>query len=737
MANTEIDELQISVTADTKEAVKAYKSLVTALNKLKKMSNDNFGFANLSEQVRNFSESTRGAINDVQRLADALEKIKSNSKALANVKAVKNVVAEVSANGGIENIEKGGEIGSPSSNRDLEETNGKLGEIGSTLTEIEGKVKKADKNWSHFVVSIGNIVKYRAVRSAISQIGKAAKEGSDNLYIFLSASNSVSAKQMKANLDTISSSFLHLKNTLGVTVLSSISALEPAITFATAGIIQIVNGVNALIAVLNKEQKYLKATEESIKKWSQAAHSAVQGFDELNVLNGNGESNPFDMFEEADVKDGLKDLTDSATAIGLVYAGYKLLSPVVGKITSLFKKKNKTLEEQTADEKADSKAVETLAEGVVNGILATSAFAAVLGLLHKSADDKPYETLTDTIGELSAELSGVKTDSIEDMSTAVSAFSDKSIEEITEVGTTFEGLIANFKDGRTSIQEEGQKITDAVGKTTNSFRDLCDYVRTNKDEIAAWEKGVKPNIQNVQNATATMVNTSNTKLDSLIGKLKEATQAYETFSSAREEAENPKVNTPTYDFSGLKQLVEPSKYSSANVFAYNKKEESSSPLNSFSLSGMVDYYKNMLEPIVADFYQRKIEQEDKLVRILPETIENAMRGMIKLMPFATGGLGMPVMGFAKGGFVNSAQVFTAREDGVPEMVGRIGNRTAVANNDQITIAIANAVYDAISSANFGGDTNVNVTLEGDAKRLFKVVQNEARIYNKTTGNMAW
>ena len=50
---------------------------------------------------------------------------------------------------------------------------------------------------------------------------------------------------------------------------------------------------------------------------------------------------------------------------------------------------------------------------------------------------------------------------------------------------------------------------------------------------------------------------------------------------------------------------------------------------------------------------------------------------------------------ASGGFVDSGEFFLARESG-PELVGRIGNRTAVANNDQIVAGIAAGVEDANS-----------------------------------------
>lgn len=51
------------------------------------------------------------------------------------------------------------------------------------------------------------------------------------------------------------------------------------------------------------------------------------------------------------------------------------------------------------------------------------------------------------------------------------------------------------------------------------------------------------------------------------------------------------------------------------------------------------------------------------------------------------------------------EMFIARESG-PEMVGRIGNRTAVANNEQITTAIYNAVKSAMSETNRGNGSTV-------------------------------
>lgn len=55
-------------------------------------------------------------------------------------------------------------------------------------------------------------------------------------------------------------------------------------------------------------------------------------------------------------------------------------------------------------------------------------------------------------------------------------------------------------------------------------------------------------------------------------------------------------------------------------------------------------------------------------------------------------------GYEDGGYPKEADFFYANENGIPELVGRIGNRTAVANNDQITKAIADAAYEAMRKA---------------------------------------
>ena len=102
---------------------------------------------------------------------------------------------------------------------------------------------------------------------------------------------------------------------------------------------------------------------------------------------------------------------------------------------------------------------------------------------------------------------------------------------------------------------------------------------------------------------------------------------------------------------------------------------------------------------------------------------------------AIGSKGMrTVEKYAEGGIVPQGQLFIAREAGA-ELVGNVGGHTAVMNNQDIVGAVSQGVAQAVASV-MGNGSNVTVTLEGDAKGIFKVVQKEGRAYSARTGQPA-
>lgn len=82
---------------------------------------------------------------------------------------------------------------------------------------------------------------------------------------------------------------------------------------------------------------------------------------------------------------------------------------------------------------------------------------------------------------------------------------------------------------------------------------------------------------------------------------------------------------------------------------------------------------------------------------------------------------------ANGGFVDSGEIYMARENGLSEFIGRIGNRTAVANNDQIVEAVASGVSRAINTSKLGsGTTYVKAVFGSDEVTDWVVAEKNKR-----------
>lgn len=100
--------------------------------------------------------------------------------------------------------------------------------------------------------------------------------------------------------------------------------------------------------------------------------------------------------------------------------------------------------------------------------------------------------------------------------------------------------------------------------------------------------------------------------------------------------------------------------------------------------------------------------------------------------------------FESGGFPNTGELFMARENGITEMVGSFGGRTAVANNDQIVDGIASGVRTANAEQNallreqnqllrgiLDKDSHIKV------KDVFEAVRSENESYLKRNGHGAF
>lgn len=88
--------------------------------------------------------------------------------------------------------------------------------------------------------------------------------------------------------------------------------------------------------------------------------------------------------------------------------------------------------------------------------------------------------------------------------------------------------------------------------------------------------------------------------------------------------------------------------------------------------------------------------------------------------------------YAMGGFPEEGEMFVAREAG-PELVGTIGNRSAVANNDQIVDSVSQGVYRAVAQAMSESGGNSVVEAKVNDKVLFEVIVGRNRQETMRTG----
>jgi hypothetical protein len=158
------------------------------------------------------------------------------------------------------------------------------------------------------------------------------------------------------------------------------------------------------------------------------------------------------------------------------------------------------------------------------------------------------------------------------------------------------------------------------------------------------------------------------------------------------------------------------------------------------LSNVKDMFKRVGETVVnfvSDLFKT-------VINAVLKSIEDKVNGFIRLLNKAIGIINkipgveistikeIKIPRLAEGGMVDTGQMFIAREAG-PEMVGSIGNRTAVANNDQIVESVSQGVYRAVTQAMSQSGGNQVVEAKVNDKVLFEVVVSRNRQETIRTG----
>ena len=282
----------------------------------------------VSEALVSLANLSGGKV-DADGLATVTEYLKQISMIdFTNLTNAANALREISETTGIVNPGANGSEATAAAEEQVSAWNrvkdAMLGVIKLGGRLIALPFKRMGKDISGVASKVGNLFSslkriafYRLIRSAIRAITTAFKEGINNAYQWskvMGGPVSASGMTLAASLDDMATSLKYLKNGIGSMVAPLIGTLAPAIRVATDAIVEFLNVVNQLMALLTGQSGWMRATrqaeeyEEAVGGAGGAAKEALRylaPFDELNVLpsqkqggGGGGGEDYGGMFEE-------------------------------------------------------------------------------------------------------------------------------------------------------------------------------------------------------------------------------------------------------------------------------------------------------------------------------------------------------------------------------------------------------------------------------------------------------
>lgn len=635
-------------------------------------------------------------------------------------------------------------------------------------------IRNLGSQFVNLAKSIGRIALYRAVRSAIKNISSAAREGIQNLVRYSAAMNSTDAANANRTMSEYASTLQQVKNSIGAAVMPVLTALLPLINTIASAFITAANAINMFFQALQGKGTFTKAKKNSVdyaKSLNTASGAAKElqktllGFDEINRLNdknsgGGGGASGVDysnMFEEAQVSDKVKKIAEwtkktidkikefLTSAIGILTTALGLF--VIGAILAfsganiplglgmmvlggvLFAKEIAAKWGSLSEEVKDSiMKIMLIVGGAVFAIGAILAFsganiplgiglmltgAAILGTAAKLDWNRLKKSLQGTLGIITAAVSTAFL-----ALGAVLTFSDANVPlgiGLMIVGAA--GLAATVVANWDSISqlckqalEKAKRVIVSVGYLALGVL-LCCTVIGLPLGIGLIEEGAK---SLAEKRTPVWDNVS--------------TKAKEVFEDVKKIAKSSGmvalgvllcftgVGIPL----GLGMLIE----GGASLAQSRDPDWNSifTPIKN-AWAAISNWWNTSVQPII-DNWKNKIN--------------NIFSGAKSVSVSGGGGSGRSgsfgkVSLKANGGFVSSGELFAARESG-PEMVGTIGGRTAVANNDQIVEAVSAGVARAVASV-MGNIADRPQKIYLDGKEITSSQNRRNRMYGIATANV--
>lgn len=727
-----IEKLQIEIDSTAKGAYENLDKLKKILGKIKKAS-ENSGLSAVKKDLQHISQIN---FNNMKPLSRVLDSINTKSKrTMTELRKIREEVDKLQA-ASVPQVDTPNApvVDTPSSSssapladttaaegkiKSMVSSSGKLHNILSRLNmkkansdadKLDTKMKKLKSRSLSLGQLFKQVVMFGGAFRLFSMAMTGLSEGLQNIARY--------SDETSGNMDKLSTMSLKLKNSIGASLYPVIVALTPALQTVTNVLVGALDIFNMFISALQGKDTYIKATtyldSYADKTESTAAKikRSLAGFDEINIIGDNSSkaassSTPdySAMFENETITPALKDkltvlsgiVGGASLALGAVLAfsgvkpalGIGLMAVGAATIVGAVALKWNELSDNT-------KTAISLISGIVGG--ASLVLGAILAFSGANIPLGIGLMVAGGIG-LAAAIAPNWNSITESVSNAWTTCKQWLTDKKTEVKEKWEEFTSGIKDKKAKLEgkftQTQQDIKDAWDKVTTRFKEKeaalkGKFTQTKDDIKESWDKVTSK----FKDKSATLKGNAKNANEKVLATLKSSWKTVKDKTStlnAKAKNANEKVlstlksgwGVVTSKTAELKaSAVETGKTKLADI--KDKWENIKSKTSELTVK-LSDKLSSSFKKMIRDVIDYLNGWVDKINEALPGNPVSKLN----YPSWAT---------YKDGGFVPYGQMFIAREAG-PEMVGTIGNQTAVANNSQIVEGIASGVYEANSEQN--------------------------------------
>ena len=583
---------------------------------------------------------------------------------------------------------------------------------------LTGAAGRAADAWSGLGRRMGRMLQYRALRGILSGVTSSLRQGLQSLYQYSQAAGGGFSRA----IDSASASLQSLKGSLAAAVAPAIAGVIPLLNSVASAAAAAAASIANFFSILGLhagagEGYHWEVNAEAVKKYGQAAGGAAKAnkdllasFDQLHVIQsesgggggGGGAGLIFDKVPNKElsgtlqwVADHFQTLLDLAKGIGAAIAAWKIGSKLINAVNSLkgafqrFKGlwNGWNPQEKTPDIQGAGNAAKSTFESMKNAGESIDGMKEALEGLNGAKD--AFSGATDMLGELAKKARGVA---------GAAALALPLLGRL--VSKLFGGEKKQSQSQESGVRQEMEKTTGAA-----------DEMKTALDGLDL--EGVENRLSRLRSLISALGREALSWLRAILGAVERLQKAAEAFSAkiaaqaAVQYAALQGLLSGALDVSsGVMQAV-----TSAAATALGQVETAAngaltalqavlSAIDRVNGTTVTLQYKTIISDggtgdTASDYgggsgkfggyideSNLKARPESEKPKIVENFVDSMFSSWRKRFSFK-----------AEGGFARVGEMFIAREAG-PELVGSIGNKTAVANNDQIVDSVAGGVATA-------------------------------------------